>query len=215
MMGTMLILMAAGLLLGASVEAAPSPRQAFFRSLLVPGWGQRYGGGGTAAAWFAGTELTLWGGYAGARWLAGVREDRYRSYAAVHAGARTSGKSGSFFDDMGFYASVQEHNEYAAYREGPHPGLYPNTPEFFWEWDSEASRRQYRHLHNEHGSMDRDALYLAGLIAFNHVAAAIHAARTVRVPGGSDGAGRPAPPALRTTYDPGRGQARIVWVRRF
>ena len=164
-------------LLPATLQAQ-SPRQAFWRSLLVPGWGQHYAGGGGLR--FAAAEVGLWAGYLGLRGLEQVRQNHYQSYAAQHAGARPAGKSSEYFDDLGFYQSRVQHDQYALYDEGPRAQLYPAGPEYSWEWDSEASRQQYRQLRNSSASAGRQALYTTGLVVANRVIAAVHAARLAR-----------------------------------
>ena len=149
---------------------------AFWRSLLVPGWGQRYatGGGGR----FFAAELAFWGGYLGYERLREVRRDQYRAFAAAHADARPQGKDGEYFDDLGFYQSRLEHNQFARYEDGPEAAIYPLGRDFFWEWDRQASRERYRQLRNSTAGAGRQALFMTGLVAVNHLFAAIHAART-------------------------------------
>ena len=149
---------------------------AFWRSLLVPGWGQRYatGGGGR----FFAAELAFWGGYLGFERLREVRRDQYRAFAAAHADARPQGKDGEYFDDLGFYHSRLEHNQFARYEDGPEAAIYPLGRDFFWEWDRQASRERYRQLRNSTAGAGRQALFMTGLVAVNHLFAAIHAART-------------------------------------
>ena len=163
------------LLLPAGVSAGEG-QAAFWRSLLVPGWGQRYatGGGGR----FFAAELAFWGGYLGFERLREVRRDQYQAFAATHAGARTQGKDGEYFEDLGFYQSRLEHNQFARYEDGPEAVIYPLGRDFFWEWDRQASRERYRQLRNSTASAGRQALFMTGLVAVNHLFAAIHAART-------------------------------------
>jgi hypothetical protein len=161
-----------------AASLAQSPRQAFWRSLLLPGWGQHYAGGGGLR--FAAAEAGLWAGYFGLRGLEQVRRNHYRSYAAQHAGAHPAGKDSEYFDDLGFYQSRVQHDQYALYDDGPNAQLYPAGPEFSWEWDNEAARRQYRQLRNDSASAGRQALYTTGLVVANRVIAAIHAARLAR-----------------------------------
>ena len=158
------------------VAEAGQAQGAFWRSLLVPGWGQKYargGGGGFLAA-----ELVLWGGYWGFAWLGQVRRDQYRAHAAEYAGAQPQGKGRTYFDDLGFYASRLEHNQFARYEDGPDAALYPVNADFFWEWDHDESRQRYRTLRNASQQARRQALYMTGLVVANHLVAAIHAART-------------------------------------
>ena len=106
-----------------------------------------------------------------------VRRDRYEAYAAERAGARPEGKGRDYFDDLGFYASRLEHNQFARYEDGPDAELYPVETEFFWEWDRDESRQRYRELRNASQHAQRQALYMTGLVVVNHLVAAIHAAR--------------------------------------
>ncbi len=209
------LILAALLASAPAAGATPSVAGAFFRSLLVPGWGQRASGRGCAGAWFLAAEAGLWGGYWGSRRLAAARADEYRTYAAVHAGARPAGKDDEFWADLGFYASVRDHNLYAAYRDGPNAVLYPLTSEFFWEWESQAARQEYRRLRNGSESARRQALYCAGAAAVNHVLAAVEAARGARAAGLARrriGSGRPG---LAAAFEGARGLARLSVVHSF
>ena len=195
-----------------SLGEAPSGKKAFWRSLLVPGWGQRYAGGSTSAVRF----LTLWGGYFGFQRLGEVREDDFRSYAAEHAGARMEGKDDRFLDDLGFYESWLQHDQFARYEEGPNAMLYPEGAGYFWEWDGEASRRRYRELRNSSENAGRQALYMTGLVVANHLISAIHAARSAgRIEGAEQGGmAERRRTGVEAGIDP-RGGMRVALVRRF
>ena len=171
-------LLALAALLLAAPAGADSGAGGFWRSLLIPGWGQHAAGDGHAARRFLSTEAALWLGYFGLRAVADIREDNFRTYAAVHAGAPTGGKTGEYFDDLGFYDSHNQHNLFAEVEDGPEAELYPGTPEFAWEWDAEASRLRYRELRNAATGMERNALYLTGLVVVNHLVSAVHAGRS-------------------------------------
>ncbi|MFP6644211.1 MAG: hypothetical protein VCF24_11740 [Candidatus Latescibacterota bacterium] len=173
------------LLCAATVAPTPAAGGAgrFWRSLLIPGWGQQAGGHGSSAARFIAVEGALWAGHAGLSGVYNIRRDTYRTYATTHAGAHTSGKTRKYFDDLGFYASHHQHNQFASVDDGPRAELYPNTPEFSWEWDVDSSRERYRDLRNSADTMERNALYVTGLVVVNHLVAAVHAARMDREPG--------------------------------
>ena len=200
------------LLLGAVVPSrAGMGNAAFWRSLLVPGWGQKHAGRDSAALRFFSAELVLWGGYFAFEKAGDVRKDEYRRYAAEHARARPRGKSDAFFDDLGFYDSRLQHDQFARYQDGPEADTYPDGPEFFWEWDRSDSRLHYRKLRNSSERAHRRALYATGLVVVNHLISAVHAARTVR--GGSPSA--VSAPALETVFDPGRAGFEVRLIRRF
>lgn len=180
------VVVAVAVLGGALPQRSDAGAGNFWRSLAVPGWGQHRVGQSATATRFVATEALLWLSYAGMQEVADIRARNYRTYAAAHAGAATRGKGGVYFDDLGFYASHQQHNQYAIADDGPQAQLYPNSPEFAWEWDSDASRERYRDLRNAAEHMERNALYTTGLIVLNHLVAAIHAGRAVPADAAAD-----------------------------
>ncbi len=185
---------------------AGDARGAFWRSLLVPGWGQHYvaGTGGR----FLAAEIIFWGGYMGFERLGDIRRDQYRTYAAEHAAARPGGKGRAYFDDLGFYQSRLEHNQFARYEDGPAAELYPLGRDFFWEWDQDASRERYRQLRNASSHAGRQALYMTGLVVVNHLVSAVHAARMA-------GGASEADTNILPVFAPGPGGASLLLVRRF
>ena len=195
------------LLLLLPVAASASKSQgAFWRSLLIPGWGQRYetGQGGR----FFAAELALWGGYFGFERLGDIRREQYRAYAAEKAGARPAGKGGEYFDDLGFYQSRLEHNQFSRYEDGPNAKVYPLDRDYFWEWAGDTSRERYRSFRNSSTTARQQAVFMTGLLVVNHLVSAVHAART------AGGAGD-----IRTTlvpiFTPGRFWVSLSMVRRF
>lgn len=162
---------------------ADAADRGFWLSLLVPGWGQVTQGNTNSGYRFMATEAALWAGHFGLRRLADTRQVNYETYAAEHADAHPQGRDGQYFDDLGFYESRHQHNQFARVDDGPDAELYPDTAAFFWEWDHEASRERYRDLRNAAQTADRNAVYITGLVVINHVAAAIHAARAGPQPG--------------------------------
>lgn len=167
-----------GLLL-LSGSGSASTAKAFWQSLLVPGWGQYSAGNKTSATGFFLTELGLWTGYWALGEVASARRHHFKAYAGEHAGAQPQGKHVEYFDDLGFYQDINQHNRFALRDDGPEASLYPQTPDFFWEWDVDTSRRHYRSLRNESKTAERQAVFVTGLVIANHLIAAIHAARSL------------------------------------
>ena len=190
------------------VTSAPAQTGAgaFWRSLLLPGWGQHYASGGGGR--FLAAEGALWLSYAALNRLADVRADRFHAYAAERAGAYSRGKGRRFLDDLGFYESRVQHNQFALREDGPNAQLYPAVVAFDWEWDSDAARERYRGMRNDSQLAKRQALYATGLVVANHLLSAIHAARSVgKKPG--------ATAAVHAQLVPQPDGVRWALVRRF
>ena len=160
----------------APVQSEARP-EAFWCSLLIPGWGQYQLDLGNSATRFAAAEVGLWAAYFGLEHVESIRSDTYRTYASSHSGAFTAGKGTRFFDDLGFYDSREQHNRLARIDDGPEAELYPATTGFSWEWDDRSSRERYRELRNSAANAGRQALFVGGLILANHLVSAIHAGR--------------------------------------
>ena len=193
-------------LLAVQPGQAQSGAGAFWRSLLIPGWGQHYAGQGGGR--FIAAELGFWMGYVAFERLGQVRADRFHAYVAEHAGARSKGKNDQYLDDLGFYESRLQHNQFALYEDGPKAQVYPTGIDFFWEWDREASRERYCTLRNESESAKRQALYTTGLVVANHLVSAIHAAR-------SAGRGAESERIDQTSFLPLPGGFLLSLTRRF
>ena len=159
---------------------AKSAAGGFWRSLLVPGWGQHYAG--MSPSRFLWAEAVFWGGRWGLMKRADFRSDRFRSFARQHAGADLKNKSRDFLDDIGFYESRSQHDQYALYQDGPLADLYGLDSAYDWHWDNEVSRNNYRNLRNESRHSRRQALYIVGGLVANRIVSAIHVARSYRRP---------------------------------
>lgn len=159
-----------------SVADAVSPAGAFFRSLIVPGWGQYALGKTDRALLFGGTEAALWLGVGWMSHLESTYTDDYRGYATAVAGANVAGKSRDYFDDLAFYDSRTLHNQVARVDDQPDPFLY--SVEDDWQWPTAEDRLRFRSRYNDAKKMNRNIDYTVLVITLNHLASAIDAAKT-------------------------------------
>ena len=159
----------------ATTASAQTSAGAFWRSLILPGWGQYYANGGGGR--FIAAEASLWLGYLGLNRLADMRADRFHTQAAEYAGARSRGKERQFLDDLGFYDSRLQHNQFALREDGPSAEVYTALSD--WEWRSAEARERYRDMRNGSQLARRQALYATGMVVANHLLSAIHAARSL------------------------------------
>ena len=187
-----------------------SPKAAAFLSVLVPGVGELYAGGRRSGRFFLFMEATFWTGVFTFRQLASSRRSTFQSYAAAHSGVQAAGKQNSFFDEMVRYRSIYDRNASEALRRGAEAALLPETPDFIWEWDSEASRQQFQELRSRETSARQAALMFGGALVFNRFASAINAARIARETVPAEGSGA----SMRMEVEPdGGGVVATVDVR--
>ena len=146
-------------------------------SFLVPGMGELYTGAFDAGKYFLIGEGVLWLTYATFEVYGNSLRDDSRVYAAARAGIDLNGKSDRFFVDIGDYSNISSYNEAQLRNRAPENLYNPNTG-YAWQWDSDASRLSYRDQRIASENMYNDRRFVVGAILINHLASAIHAARS-------------------------------------
>lgn len=145
----------------------------FWRSLVVPGWGEYKLGYKKQAAVFLLTDFFLIGAAAGLNYYSGLRTDEYIDYAEMYAGVNSSGKSDSYWIHISNYDNTNEFNEqrnidrYFAER-------YTDA-ENLWDWESDEKRDRYNDIRISAENSDTWFYYTIGGIALNHFISALNA----------------------------------------
>ncbi len=147
-------------------------------SLLVPGAGQYYSGNKGRMKIFGAAEVSVWSGFFGLRAYGGWKKEDFKSWAAFHAGADVNGKSDDYFEKLTYYDNLDDYNQLELLYEGSRAVLYPSTPEFYWNWDSDESRSHYRDLRNQSKNAYRRSLLFLGAAVVNRVLSGIDAYRS-------------------------------------
>jgi TM2 domain-containing membrane protein YozV len=157
-----------------------STAKAALLSLVLPGAGEIYGGSQTKGKIFILSEASVWAGFFAFRTYGSWLEDDYTVYAAARAKVNLDGKSDSFFDQLAFYDSRDQYNQFALlyYRGERQP--YPEDDFWYWAWDSRESRAHYRDLKNRSKDASRRALYMVGLSLVNRIVSVVDAMKTVQ-----------------------------------
>ena len=162
-------------------DAASSSRQvvpfrAFLQSLLIPGWGQKYVGEGTAmgTVHFV-TDVALWGAVVGFHAYGTWKKEAYRTFAVTHASITSEGKDNQYYVDIGNFHNLDQYNEQQR-RDRDFDELYLSNDDW-WEWDSNSNRLRFKRLRIQSGNALNNRYYVLGAIFLNHVFSAIHASR--------------------------------------
>lgn len=160
-------------------DFSESKRKAIFMSLLIPGWGEKYAGRMTRAKAFFITELFLWSTYAGFKIYENWIEDEFIVFAERHAQAQPEGKKHKYYVNLGNYDDIYQYNaaklNYRSLDE-----VYPETKEYYWKWDSQANKHNFKMMRIRADNANYRALFSLGLIMVNHVVSAVDAVWVTR-----------------------------------
>jgi len=163
-------------------DTARSPvSTVFFRSLLIPGWGQWTQQRKTAATAFLAAEASLLLLAQGMQRYGEFLRDDYRSVAAVYAGLSDNRTRGhGFYVDIGNWNNTEEYNVVRC-RERAFDEQYRN-PSDQWRWQDDTQRRRFKDLRIRSDQMFDAVKFAFGAVVLNHFIAAIDASRTARKP---------------------------------
>jgi hypothetical protein len=168
---------------GSDRKGAKSRAKAALFSLILPGAGQYYITGGTLKAkMFFGVESGLWFSFYGFRQYSQYKSDASKGWAVLKAGANPDNKDSNYWIKMTYYDNrdINEtdgygYNQMIAVFDRENALIFPETPDYFWNWDSKADRDKYRNLRNQSKTADKRADLILGGIVINHVFSAIEA----------------------------------------
>ncbi|MBO6575710.1 MAG: hypothetical protein JJ896_11970 [Rhodothermales bacterium] len=159
---------------------AQSARGAFFRSLVLPGWGHHYANGGawgTTGSLFATADVGMVLGAGSAEWRRGAAVESYRTLAAGGAGADLNGKNRTFFLRLATYRSSEEFLEVSLRNRAWDDIDYVADPSFQWNWQEERDYLEYRELREESETLRRRRTVLVASLVANRLVSGLSAAR--------------------------------------
>ena len=144
-------------------------------SLVVPGAGELYAGNFGTGKYAMVAEAAIWITYAAfythGNW---VRNDA-QLFATQHAGANFTSKDHQFNVDIGNYLSVDEYNQ-AKLRTRANNLLYTD-PSFYWKWDSDADRIQFKNARIRSDQIFQSSKFVIAAAVVNRIFSAFSAGR--------------------------------------
>ncbi|MCK5127458.1 MAG: hypothetical protein KAR42_14475 [candidate division Zixibacteria bacterium] len=156
-----------------------SLKKGLLLSFLLPGAGEYYAGAKTRGQIFMGVEAAIWTGFIGYQVYGNWKEDDYKRIATAHADVNHDGKDDVFYDMIGFYSNRTEYNQFGRlfYPDRPY---YADNDSYYWQWDSEARRLEYKRLKEDSKTALRNSTFMLGLALANRVVSAIDTYRTIK-----------------------------------
>lgn len=156
-----------------------SSATAVLYSLLLPGMGELYADGFDEGRYSLIAEGGLWLTYLSFRQYGTWIQNDARNYASVHAGAATAGKDDQYFVNVGNFNDTYEYNE-KQLRDRELVKVYNVNTGYYWKWDSDANRREYRAMRVSSERVLNNSQFVIATIVVNRIISAINAARLVR-----------------------------------
>ena len=151
-----------------------------FLSLLLPGAGELYAENTTGSRIFLGLEGSIWAGFFAFRTYGSWKKTDYKGYAALHSGVNLDSKTDDYFENITYYDTRDQYNQFARLYHGADAMIYPENDFWNWNWDSQDSKGRFRDLRNQSKTAYRRALFMVGLAAVNRIGSVLDAVRSVK-----------------------------------
>lgn len=162
---------------GAAGEKSLS--RAMLYSLLLPGAGEAYMGYDTRAKAAVGAEAVIWTGFAYFTYQGGLREDRYKEMAYIHAGVEGD-RDDDYYQAIAYYLSNYDYNVdilrearfYYPYDRDLQLEYWEDNGYFgadAWEWSTIEAMREYRDVRTESRKSYRRATLMVGFAVLNRM----------------------------------------------
>lgn len=155
-----------------------SPQGAFFRSLLIPGWGHRYvdkTDWGRGQRQFA-IDAILLVSYFGLRDYSGRLHDNAFAFAQKETGINLKERNRDFELAVTNFNSLAEYNDFQL-RTRNWDRLFPVTAQNQWQWQSQDQRQRFVGLKDRADRIDQQLPLLLAFVAGNHIISAISSFR--------------------------------------
>jgi len=163
----------------AGMRRMPGTAGSFFFSLAVPGMGQWYAGNRKSAKIFLAAEAVLWAAYGGFRFYGVEKRSDYQAWASSHAGVSATGMDHDYYVAMENYMSLRDYNE-EQLRQRNLSGMYPEDDIYWWQWDTEENRREFKSMRLASDRALNRAVIVIGGVVVNHLISAIDGLREAK-----------------------------------
>jgi hypothetical protein len=158
-----------------SVPSEKSVLVAVVASLILPGMGEWYAGSFESGKYHLIAEGGLWLAYTGFRTHANWIQQDAQTFAGQHAGANFDNKDDQYAVNIGNFLSTEEYNQ-AKLRDRQDDLVYVADP-YQWQWDTDASRAQFKNLRIRSGEIRNNSKFIIGAIVINHLLSAFSAGK--------------------------------------
>ncbi|MBP3192629.1 hypothetical protein [Natronogracilivirga saccharolytica] len=159
----------------------PSQWGALLRSFIMPGWGHYYvdSDNWRRGQYHLGAEVALIAAYFGISRHANVIENNMYTHARAYSGVDIQKHGRAFELAVGSHLSLSAHNDFQE-RTRNLDRLFPDDPDYRWEWESDEKRQEYRDLRSRRDDLDQQLPTLGAIMVVNRVLSGISAFNRAR-----------------------------------
>ncbi|MCK5737984.1 hypothetical protein KAH55_02335 [bacterium] len=158
-----------------TVEKSVPKNTIFFKSMVLPGWGQYSAGRKGRALSYVLIEASLWGSFAGCHFLENQTVEDYQTFAATHALVlQPADKSHRYLVNIGNYADVYSYNA-AKLQQRSLDEVYAEDSNYFWQWDNLDNQQKFEDMRIRGDNYGYASQFIVGAIVANHLISAIDA----------------------------------------
>lgn len=157
-------------------QKTPSEWSALLRSFVIPGWGHHYVDSGNwgRGQLHLGAEIVIVAAYMGISRQSYVLQKNMFTHAKVYSGIDIGSHDRQFELAVGNYNSLAAYNDFQQ-RTRNVDRIYPDEPQYRWEWQSDELRRDYQTLRSRRDDLQQQLPALAALMVANRVISGISA----------------------------------------
>lgn len=149
---------------------------AILYSLLLPGMGELYAEDyEDSGIYFTIADGVLWGTVIGMNVYGNWQENRYKSFATIHAGIDPNGKDKDFFATISAYSSIDDYNNEKAFQRDFKSML--DKQKYYWNWNSTQNRKTYRGMWSSSEQTFNNVRFAVGGLILNRIISIINAVR--------------------------------------
>lgn len=159
-----------------TTQDRPSPRGAFLRSMVLPGWGHQYI---DKTDWKRGqyhmaADAVMILSYLGVKSRVNYLEGNLETFALSKANADLSGRNREFFLAISNFDNLDEYNDFQL-RTRNWNNLLADTPENQWNWTVDGDRLEYQDMRERIDKNKNQLPALVTLMVANRVISGLNA----------------------------------------
>lgn len=159
-----------------STSKFPSPRNAFLKSLVVPGWGHHYVDktSWTRGQYHLAADVVMILSYAGVKVRGNYLQTELETFALSRANASLDGRDREFQLAVANYDNLEAYNDYQL-RSRNWDNLLADVSDNQWNWDESSNRLHFQGMRERADKNDNQLPTIITLMVANRVISGLSA----------------------------------------